>query len=159
MTPAQLATLKAAILADPALSPLSSGPTTDYNGLVTLLNAAASPTTKAWRTSVPPVDADDAPDYSTFDSIPAGKRDSWGFFLAFTRDYNRNKTRKWVIDVWGNATAGSNAEAVLTTGLENATRAQVIIGGTQKTTGTVSGLDRYFTGVVTADMVVGMFNV
>ena len=34
-------------------------------------------------------------------------------FCATSRDFTKAKIRNWVTDVWGNATAGSNAEAVL----------------------------------------------
>lgn len=117
--------------------------------LAKALNADASPVVLGWRVAVTPVEADDAPDYSTFDSIPAGKRESWGFFLAFSRDYSRNKTRKWVTDVWGNAAAASNAEAILQTAVENASVAENAIGGTLRTTGTVSAIARNFVGDVT----------
>ena len=143
---AQRQALKAHILADPALAAIASGPGIDIEGIRVALNANASPVTKAWKISVPQEDADDAPDYSTFDAIVAGKRDSWGFFLARSRDFTRNKVRKWITDIWGNATTNSNAEAILQAGTVNATRAEVVIGGTTRTTGTVSGLERTMVG-------------
>jgi len=146
MTPAQQATLRAAILADPILGPLTSGPGTDIQAVAAALNADASPVVKAWITAVPQADMDDAPDYAAFDNIVAGKRDSWGFLLARERDFTRNKVRKWITDIWGNATANSNAEAILKAGTENASRAEVILGGATKTTGTVSGLERVWIG-------------
>ena len=157
MNDTQRDALKAAILADPTLAPLASGPTTDYNGLVAACNASTD--TDAWKTVVNPQDIDDAPNYTQFDTIPAGKRDSWAFMLAFPRDFTRNKTRKWITDVWGSATAGSNAEAILQAGIEEATWAQVAIGGNVKTTDTVSALDRSFDELVTLQDVLAMFNV
>jgi hypothetical protein len=150
MTPAQLATLKAAILADPALAAISNGPGTDYPAIAAAFNADATPTTLAWRTGVPASDSDDAPDMSTFDALTAGKRDSWALFLGQPqRDFSRNKVRKWITDIWGNATAGTNAEAILLAGTEKASRAEVLFGGATKTTGTVSALDRVWQGEVT----------
>lgn len=146
LTEQQKTTLKAAILADPVLAAMASGPGTDRAALAAALNADASPVTKAWLVAVPVDDADESADYSTFDSIAAGKRDSWGFFLRTPRNFARNKVRKWITDVWGNATAGSNSESILQSGLENASRAEVILGGTTKTTGTVSALDRSWIG-------------
>jgi len=131
----------------------------EYSQIAEKLSSAANPVVKAWHTAVAPVDMDDAPDYTSFDAISAGKRDSWGFLLARPRDFNRGKVRKWITDVWGNATAGSNAEAILQAGLVNATAAEVAIGGTTKTTGTVSGLDRNYIGGVTVQEVNGMFSV
>ena len=154
---AQRATLKTAILADGALAPLTTGATTNFNGLKDLLNAPANPATLAWRLSVMPAEIDDAPDYTTFDAISAGKRDSWFAMLAFPRDFTRNKTRKWVTDIWGNATAASNAEAVLQGATESATKAQVIISGATKTTGTVTAIDRNFYGQVVLDDIQKMF--
>ncbi len=159
LTTPQLQTLKAAILADPALAAMTSGPGTDYNAIAIALSADASPVTKAWRVDVPASDSDDAPDYSTFDALIAGKRDSWALFLAQpSRNYSRNKVRKWVTDIWGAATAASNSEAILLAATENAKRCEVIIGGTTRTTGTVSALDRGYIGTVQLSDVSGMFN-
>lgn len=149
MTPEQLSALKAYILSQPDLAPISSGPGTDYAQIAALLNANASPVTLAWMTAVPANDSDDAPDYSTYDALAAGKRDSWGLFLRRdTRDFTRNKVRKWITDVWGNATANSNAEAILLAGTEKASRAEVAFGGNTKTTGTVSALYRAWQGKI-----------
>jgi hypothetical protein len=65
-----------------------------------------------------------------------------------SRDFNRNKVRKWITDIWGNATAASNAEAILLAGTEKASRAEVVFGGATKTTGTVAALDRAWIGDV-----------
>lgn len=157
MTPAQLAALKAYVLSVPALAAMTSGPGTDYGAIAAALSAPASPVTKAWLTQVTPDQMDDAPDYSTFDSIVAGKRDSWGFLIARNRDFTRNKTRKWVTDIWGNATAGSNSESILQAGTENAKVAEVAIGGNSKTTGTVTALARDFIGSVSINDVADMF--
>lgn len=158
MNAAQLATVKAYILADPTLSPMTSGPGADYQYLATYLDANADPVVLAWKTDMPPTDSDDAPDYATFDSIAQGKRESWGFFLAFPRNFSRNKVRKWVTDIWGNATAGSNAEAILQAATEPAKRVQVVIGGNTKTTGTVTALDRTYTGGISISDISSMFN-
>ena len=113
------------------------------------VNQAASPTIKAWRESVPIVEIDEAADYTVFDAVPAGKRDSWGFFLRFSRDFTRNKVRKWVTDIWGNATAGSSAESILLAAVENMTNGQQILGaGTVATTGTVSANKRTFAAIL-----------
>ncbi len=158
-TPAQLVTLKAYIMADPVLAPLTSGAGTDYGLIATTLDAYATPTVLAWMTNVPAVVSDDAPSYSTFDSIVAGKRDSWGFFLANPRDFTRNKVRSWITDVWGAATASSNSEAILQAGTEKARVVEVALGGATKTTGTVTALARNYVGGISLTDVAGMFNV
>ena len=154
MTPAQTATVKAYVIANYAANVAKS----EWSQIAEKLSTDASPVVKAWSVTVDPKDMDDAPDYTTFDAISAGKRDSWGFLLARPRDFNRNKVRKWVTDIWGNSTAGSNSEAILLAGLVNATAAEVAIGGATKTTGTVSGLDRTYLGGVTVLEVNQMFS-
>ena len=142
LSTAQKATLRAAILATPALSAL----TNDYQALAAALNANANPVVKAWLTSVSPEMMDDAPDYTTFDAISAGKRDSWAFLIARPRDFTRNKTRQWIADVWGTVSANSNSEKILLAGTENISVAEQIFGGSSKSTGTVTGIDRVWTG-------------
>jgi len=158
LTDAQKATVKAYIIADPLLGTMTSGPGTDYFAIAEAMSANASQVTKAWRVDVPSNDSDDAPDYSTYDSLAAGKRDSWSLFLRTSRNYTRNKVRKWVTDVWGSATAASNAEAILLAATENAKRIEVVLGGTTKTTGTVIALDRSYIGGLTLNEVAEMFN-
>lgn len=149
LTDAQRATLLAAIKSDATANALrSSG---DVYSLQLWCNGSS--TTDAWRTAVTPQQSDEAATYTTFDSIVAGKRDSWALFLGFPRDFSRAKVRNWVVDVWGAASAGSIAEAILQAGVEKATNAQSALGGTARTTGTVTALARAFTGSVdTADV-------
>lgn len=52
MTPEQQATLKAYILADPVLGPLTSGPGTDYGAIATAMSADASPAFWVYRSSL-----------------------------------------------------------------------------------------------------------
>lgn len=150
LTTTQFNTLKAAIIADPVAGPIRL--LGDSFGLLAWCNGAKTPAAVlAWRASVPAQDSDEAATYTTFDTLAAGKRDSWALFLAFARDFNKNKVRNWITDVWGAATATSVAEAVLQAGTENATNAQVAIGGASKITGTVTALDRGYVGLVTQD--------
>lgn len=147
LTSSQKTTLKTYILAQVDLAPyVASG---QDNQIRIAMNADASPVVLAWRKSVSPDESDEAPAYANFDTIPAGKRDSWGFFLRTNRNFSKNKIRAWVVDVWGTVTAGSDSEKILLAGTENASRAEVVLGGTTKVTGTVSGLDRTFVGDLT----------
>ena len=144
MTPAQLTTLKAAILAetDPAFVAARTNGQTPL--MTAFLNADKSPAVKAWRTSVPPEVSDESTPWVNFDTITqAGKRDSYlHAFMRYARDYSKASVRKWITDVWGNATANSNAAAILTdAGLRNITRAEAILGGANTaTTGTVGAI-------------------
>ena len=152
LTPDNIQTLKAWVAAstDPAIvDARTRGATYD---LMLLLNAKATPTTKAWSAEVTAQTLDEGADYAAFDSVAAGKRDAWRLFLDYApRDMSKQKLRKVVADVWGNATAGSVAESILTGCTENATVAQVAIGGSTASTGTVSALKRDFAGAVTQE--------
>ena len=161
-TPEQKATIKAYVLADPVLLPMTSGPTTDYGFIANTLAAYASPVVLAWVNNVSPSVVDDAPDYSTFDSIAAGKRDSWGFFLRSSRDFARNKTRKWITDIWGATLVTPttlNSDAILLSGTENARVIEVVLGGTTKTTGAVSAMARNYVGSIDLLEIAAIFNV
>jgi hypothetical protein len=56
LTSSQLTTVKTAILADPVLAPLTSGPGTDYLAVVNAMNSAATPTFVVWKSLVPNAD-------------------------------------------------------------------------------------------------------
>lgn len=123
-------------------------------------NATASPAVKAWREDVDPRDIDEATPWSNFDNITqAGKRDSWGYLLRYSRNFSKSKVRKWVTDVWGNATAGSDAEKILTgCATENMSNGEVIFGGTDDITGTVTAKKRNVLGPFSLDDVSNALN-
>lgn len=136
----QLTTICTAVKADSGAN--ASRIAGSINDLLGWLNGPRSPTALAWSVAVSPEVSDEAPKYETYDSLVAGKRDSWVRFLrASSRDFSKAKIRKWVTDIWGNATAGSNSEAILLAATQSATNAQYALGGTTRTTGTVSALD------------------
>ena len=85
------------------------------------------------------------------DGLTAGRRDSWAQFFAYARDYSKGAVRKWVTDIWGNATAASNAESILLgAGLRNITRAEAVLGGSaQASTGAVSAIKLAWEGSLT----------
>lgn len=144
MTPEQRTILAAALRSNPATTQLAAD--RNDSAIKGWLDAEAVPTAKAWITAQPIADTDDAPDYSTFDGLLPGKRDSWNFFLRQPRDFSRNKVRKWVTDVWGAATANSNAEAILLAATRKATNCELIFGGTDATTGAVTAKKLTFEG-------------
>lgn len=154
LTTQQLTTLAAAIRAEPAVAAfLAAG---DDGSIAAYYNATATPTQLAWMTSVPSRTLDEGADYSAFDSVAAGKRDAWALFLQYApRDMSKNKCRKVVTDVWGNATNGSIAEAILQASTRQATRAEALFGGNSATTGTVTARKLSWEGRLT-DTDVGM---
>lgn len=146
LTPAQQATLKAAILAE--TDPVAAGyrDAGNHDQLAIWLNADS--TTDAWRTVARASDLRRAMTISKFDSLSAGKRDAWRLLLEFAPvDFTVQKDRRGVIDIWGDA----DGAAILTeAGLEKASRAEVYFGGTTVVQGTapnaVSALKRNWTG-------------
>lgn len=162
LTAEQLPVLKAAILAetDPAFV------VARQEGAVGIMadfyNTIASPAVKAWRTSVPPQDTDEATPWANFDSITiAAKRDSWlHAFPRFNRNYSQQPIRKWVTDVWGAASAGSNAAVILVdAGQRDITRGEAILGGTTlATTNTVSARKLVWEGFISANDVIQAIN-
>ena len=148
ITDPQLVTLRAGVCADNTARPLMQA------GNGPALNAWMNTTTATlgWRTEVTKAEMDEAPNYSNYDTLATGKRDSWSRLLGIGegyRDFSKNKVRNWVVDIWGPATASSNSEAILLAATEAATNAQNIVGGTVKTTGTVTATARGYVSLVT----------
>jgi hypothetical protein len=145
----QIATLKAFVAASADAEIVDARLRGDTIKLAGLLNLDAAGPVKAWWTPDPQV-IDEATPWANFDNITqAGKRDSYlHAFFRYPRDFSKGAVRKWVTDVWGNATAGSDAATILLAGQENASVAENVIGGTVRTTNSVSGLDRSFVGNV-----------
>ena len=140
MTDAQIVTLRNYCLnnATPAAL-LSAG---NVIGLLSWCNADSGQ--RRWLPSADTLSIEEAPSYTTYDSLVQGKRDSWILFLKNPRDFGRNKVRNWVVDIWGAATAASNTEAILLAGSKVASNAQIALGGTSKATGTVTAIDTLF---------------
>jgi hypothetical protein len=158
LTPAQLVTLRAAIDAetDPNMVQWRTPATRADNQIAAWLNLPS--TTDAWRVAADPALIDDAPSYVDFDTLTAGKRDSWLLFMTRARNFTRNKTRAWVKDIWGNVTAASNSEKILQAAVEQATHGEAYLGGTVRVEGTVSALDRAYVGAISIDDVANALN-
>lgn len=144
LSPARLATACTACKADAACNtPRLAG---DTITVLQWLNAPKTVTQLAWRIDLQPQEIDEAANYTTYDSLTAGKRDEWVLFLRYSRNMSKAKNRGVVTDVWGAATAGSVAESILQAATYAATNVQAAIGGTSRTTGTVTALDLTYTG-------------
>jgi hypothetical protein len=77
LSPAQLATLKAAIFADPVLSTYPATPDGAY-GVAEAMDVAASPTFTVWKTSVNPDDImRNGMDWTRVDNLTVGKSRIW----------------------------------------------------------------------------------
>jgi hypothetical protein len=136
LTPRQLTDLRAAIFATPAAAALLNA--RDTVGLLAWCNTVT--TTRRWLSAAPVLEIEEAPVYTGYGQMDQGARDSWSLFLHNPRDFGRNRVRQWVTSIWGNATAGSNAEAIFLAGSVFATNAQGALGGTSRNTGTVTAL-------------------
>lgn len=136
----QLSTLRAAVFA----APLAAAMLTAGNVLALQSWCNGDSGNRRWLPAADILAVEEAPSYTAFDSLLAGKRDSWSRFLNNPRDFGRPKVRNWAADVWGAITAGSNSEAVLLAGTTLATRAQVALGGGIETAGTVSAHDTIY---------------
>lgn len=144
LKPAQLAAVCTACNAASACNtPRVAG---DTVALLEWLNGAAVPNVLAWRANMPPQEMDEAANYTAFDTLTAGKRSAWPLMLGYARDMRRNKNRSAITDIWGAATAGSVSESILQASTTSATNTQVSLGGTVKTTGTVTATDFGYTG-------------
>jgi hypothetical protein len=141
LTTTQKQTLAAALRAE--TDPTIAGPT----GALAIRNDVAiaawcngaHPSQKAWKAIASRRDLFEAMQVTKFDGITQGKRDAYVVMMDNTPiDFGRNAMRSAVVDVWGN----TDSVAVLTALTESATRGEVYIGGTSKTTNTVAALDR-----------------
>jgi hypothetical protein len=140
----QLQTVCTAVKADPTANAARiAGDTVSVLGW---LNGAKVPTVLSWRANMTPLELDEAANYTAFDSLTAGKRAAWPLMLGFDRDMRKNKNRNAVADIWGPVTASSVAESILLASTTPATNTQVTLGGTVKTTGTVTATDYNYTG-------------
>jgi hypothetical protein len=152
LTTQQIADLRTFVFASsvPAIVTARNGGMT-YD-LSLLLSAPAVPTVLAWRVDVPAIVMDDAANYTTFDGKTQGKRDEWSIFLRYApRNLAKAKNRNVVTDVWGAATGGSVAEAVLLACVEPANVAEVALGGSVTSTGTVSATERAYVGPISQE--------
>ena len=137
LTEAQITTLRAAVFAVPTAAAMVAA-----GNVVALQNwCNGNSGSKRWLPAADALEIEEAPSYTSYDTLAQGKRDSWLLFLRNPRDFGRPAVRKWATDIWGAATAGSNGESVLQAGTINATRAQVALGGALETTGTVAAYD------------------
>lgn len=161
MTPQQLAILKAAILADPALAPLTSGPGTDYGAIANAMSANASPTFTVWKTSISRRDCQTQGfDWTQADNLTTGQARIWDWLFdgdSQTMNPSESGKRSGVSECWkGTAAKVANATFVLTQCKRSATVAEKILA-----TGTGSdAVPATLTheGGVSLTEVAGMFN-
>ncbi len=144
LTTAQETTLAAAIKANPDCAAWL--PTRVDSEIAAYYNANS--TTDAWVSSMNGGSLFEATDVTKFDGLTAGKRDAWRLMLDFAPiDATRQKQRKAVQDVWGNA----DSVAVLQSCTRKATKAEAVLGGNSATTNTVTALKLNWEGILSVD--------
>lgn len=151
MTPAQLQTLRVAVLADPAgAAAIAAG---DTFAMQAFLNAKASPTVKAWRTTYSGDALYEAHKPVEYIARSAAERAAFDLMVARTVAPTKAAIRKGVEDIFSGGANSTSRAAILNDMLESATRAEVFIGGPTNVTATdaISGLKRDWTGLVSVD--------
>ena len=103
LTPAQLTTLKAAILADPAVNTKVSGTGTDYEFIANYLSAPASPAFTVWVSNLTPDLARSGVlgGIAQLDNLTVGKRDALLYLFAATNDCRNAAVRQAIDDLCG----------------------------------------------------------
>lgn len=105
-------------------------------------------TTDAWLSNATDRDLFEATDVTKFDGLAAGKREAQSRMERFAPlDFARQKMRKALQDIWGNA----DSVAVLQALRRKATRGELYLGGVEATTNTVTALRLNFEGSVSAE--------
>lgn len=119
----------------------------DDTTLAALYNAAT--TTNAWNRSVQKNTLFDATNITKFDNLSAGKRDAWRMLMDFAPvDATRNKVRRGVTDIWGDA----DAVSVLQDMRRKATLAETVLDdGVDVTENTVSAKKLDWEGTLTTE--------
>lgn len=146
LTPAQETTLAAHIRASQDAAVIAALEIRNDVELARLYNLASA--TAAWQSSMSGRDLFEATDVTKFDGLTAGKRDAWRLLLDFAPiDAMRQKTRKAIQDVWGNA----DSVGVLQACTRKATVAEAALGGASATTNTVSAMKLNFEGTLSTD--------
>lgn len=155
LTTEQRDTLKAAILADPALVPWTTGATTNNNGLVDAMNAASNPAFIVWRTTVPVNEYRDALVWTEVDGLTVGKARIWDWVtggMTLPIEASKPAVRQGLADCWAAITA--TRPALLAVAKRTATRAEGLLAtgtGSDASPGTLT-----FEGNVTLNDILAM---
>lgn len=156
LTETQLATLKAAIIADPTAGPIRTAG--DTYSLLEWCNGPSS--TLAWRTSVTGSEVYNAHKPVEYIARSAAERQAFDLMASNDRshDFTVAAKRNGVADIFSGATNSTSRTAIFTVAQEFATRAQLVLGGTTVSVGgtanmseTVSALKRTWAELVSQD--------
>lgn len=145
---AQLATLKAAILAETDAAVVAARTARTDGVIVDFYNANAAGPVKCWRPDIAPLELVEAAidNLALYDNLTQGKRDGWSLLLALpVADFTRNKIRSAPGKVWAN----TQRDAILADpGTRNARRIELVLGSSDVTEGSVTAKKCNFYGTV-----------
>lgn len=126
LTPAQQATLKAAIIADEALNAQPNNSDGAF-AIAAALNALASPAFLVWKSSVPTKDCKTAMIWTEFIARSAGEREAWTFMLSNgVINPSDANVRQGIADIFSGAGGATSRTNLLAISKRNATRAEKI---------------------------------
>jgi hypothetical protein len=156
----QLATVKAYILATPALAALSSGAGTDYNPFALPLSAPATPTFTVWRTSLSRGDAmSDGFDFTQVDNLTTGQARIWDWlFIDGPVNPSLSSRRTAITETW-KGTAGKVAVGVYVLGQSKRSASQVEKLLASGTGSVADPATMSYEGGISLNEVASMFNV
>lgn len=163
MTPAQLATLKTAIIADPTAGPMRAA----GNTVSLLAWCNGSSATLAWRTAVSGTEVYDAHKPVEYIARSNQERGAFDLMCGSNRqhDFTVAAKRNGVADIFSSATNSTSRTAIFAVAQEYATNAQLALGGSTASVGnngnmseTVSAFKRNWIGYVTQDEVNKLVN-
>jgi hypothetical protein len=162
LTPAQLATLKAAIIADPTAGPMRTAG--DTAALLAWCNGASA--TLAWRPVVSGDEIYAAHKPKDYLARSAAERSGFDLMCRQTRlDFTVGKIRTGIADMFSGTTNNSSRTDIFTAAQVAATNAQLVLGGASASVGgtadmveTVTALKRNFVDPVSQDEVNKLVN-
>lgn len=157
LTSSQESTLRAAILAEPALAQAVA--IRNDSAIAEYCNAAAVPTQKAWKTSYPSIDLFAATDINVYIARSVAERQAFDLLVnRGTVDPTVASLRSGIVNIFSGAGGAAQRAAILTDMTRSATWAEQKFGGTNQTTDTVTAWKLNFSGPITAGHVSAILN-
>lgn len=146
ITQAQRALVRTAVQADPTANGFYTAGAT--GALLEWLNTKKTPVVKAWRISYTGDELYVAHKPVEYIARSAAERSAFDLMVNRRIDPSKAAIRKGIEDIFSGASNSTSRASILNDMLENATRAEVAIGGTTQvtTTDSISGLVRDFVG-------------
>lgn len=168
LSPAQLVTLKAYILADPVLGPLTSGPGTDYGAIANAMSTEASPVFWVYKSSLSRHDilTGTGPDGTTFAwaggayiTRSQGERDAFREMFNSTGAVNPAlpSIQAAFSDIFSGAGGAGNRTHIASMGRRKATRIEGVFATGAGTTVAPGAMG--YEGSLTLSTVAELFNV